>query len=117
MPKFSRRLKVNQGSTRPWEFVVRDSDSQDIDVSSVTDAAFVVKDRIGGTEVISFSITGGDMTKDTSSHAFTVFSCVVTQGEADGLTPGTYLGQLEILWTPDNWRKGDIIEVEVVGEL
>lgn len=115
MVTYEKDLTVYVGSAKPWVFILKDSEGQLIDVSSVTEATFKVVEEIGGSEIIAFSVNDNSLEINSDDPSLTKFICLLEQSDADDLTPGNFIGQfgIRIEGVPVVWWFSEYINVTI----
>lgn len=94
-------LLLIKGSTASFEIYLYDNLGNAEDISSAQAATFVVKEyEEASTSVLTRATSAANLSIDTGNRKLVG---TLTQGEADALVPGTYIGVASLRFGATNW--------------
>lgn len=111
MSDLSEVLTLVKGSVKPFDVYLFNENDSPESLAGADEATFTVKDGpSSAASILTRSRAGGTLTIDVANSKLTM---TLSQGEADGLTPGEYIGDLAIRFGSGNWFHADLIRVRI----
>lgn len=98
-------ITIKRKEAKAVTFTVKDNAGAVIDVSDPTAIEFIVKDKVGGSTIISKANSDFDKTNAANGEVTVPFTAV------DTATVGTYIGELKITFSADSIDKSDFINL------
>jgi len=98
-------IEIKRKEAKTLTFTIRDNNGDVLDVSDPTTVDFVVKDRPGGSTIISKQNSDFDKTNAADGKV----SVVLDSTDTDYV--GSYVGELKITFSGTNIDKSDYIQI------
>ncbi len=103
------------GSTTAFEIHLEDQNGQPEDLSAVAAASFTIRESVNSTATILARATSTTtLTIDVPGHRLVG---TLTQGEADALLPGSFIGEAALRFGATDWRHTDRIAVRILKQV
>lgn len=100
-------IAIKRKEAKLVTFTIKDNAGAVIDVSDPTSVSFMVKDKVGGTTVISKANSDFDKTNAANGVV------TVTLTVSDTAIVGTYIGELKIQFSATSIDKSDFINMTI----
>lgn len=98
-------IRLVKGSVKPFDVFILDDNDVKEDLSTAEAATLVIKESIdAATNVVLRRTTDGNLSIDEDEGKVTG---TLTQGEANALTPGSYVGEVAVRLGATDWFHTD----------